>query len=158
MRMAGRIQSGIKRLGATSGFVSFSRAVMPKFDPIVRKLTRDRWNVARWVLPTLMLVHTGRKTGQTIHTPLTFVREGNAFGVAATNWARAPHPAWSSNLIANPDVSVVRKGKTIPVRARLLSADEKAQLWTKFVDLWPAYASYAERIPREVRVFLLEPR
>ena len=156
--MAGRIQGLVKRAGASGFFFRVMRAAMPPFDKVVRKVSGDRWNVARGVLPTLMLVHTGRTSGREIRTPLTFVRDGDAFGVAATNWGRAPHPQWSSNLLAHPDAVVERKGRTIRVRARQLDAHEKQALWQKFVDLWPAYGTYGTRIPREVRVFLLEPR
>ena len=156
--MAQRIRRAAGRLGATRGFFEVMRVALPALDRVVQKVTGGRWNVARGVLPTLTLIHTGRKTGRSIRTPLTYVRSGAAYGVAATNWGREPHPSWSANLIAHPDITVEIGGKTIPVRAKLLDSTEKNRLWSSFVDLWPAYAKYADRIPREVRVFLLEPR
>ena len=71
---------------------------------------------------------------------------------------RLEHPAWTANLMANPDAEVSFKGKSTPVRAHLLTTDEKAQVWPRLVQFWPNYDVYVERSGRDLRVFRLDPR
>ena len=44
------------------------------------------------------------------------------------------------------------------MRAHLLSAQEKAELWPRLVKFWPNYDTYTERSGRDLRVFRLDPR
>jgi deazaflavin-dependent oxidoreductase (nitroreductase family) len=125
---------------------------------MISRVTRGRRTFAGTVLPTLVLVHTGRKSGREIRTPLSFIRIDRGFGLAATNWGQSRHPAWSANLIANPEASVEVGGELIGVRARRASAEEKARLWPRFVEMWPAYDTYVTRSGRDIRVFVLERR
>jgi deazaflavin-dependent oxidoreductase (nitroreductase family) len=92
-------------------------------------------------------------------TPLSYVTLENGYALAGSNWGGENHPAWSYNLIEHPDIEVVAGHQTIPVRARLVSDDEKAQLWPRFVAMWPAYDTYKTRAShRNIRVFVLERR
>jgi hypothetical protein len=43
-----------------------------------------------------------------------------------------------------------------PVRASLLDGPERARVWPRVLDAWPAYATYEDRSGRELRVFRLE--
>lgn len=114
--------------------------------------------VADSVLPTLILVHRGRKSGREHRTPLSYIRIGDAFGLAGSNFGQPHHPAWSANLIAHPDAAVELDRKHIRVRARCVSDEEKEALWPRFVAIWPAYNTYRARTDRNIRVFVLEPR
>ena len=58
----------------------------------------------------------------------------------------------------NPDARVVVEGRTTDVRARRVGAEEKAELWKKLVEMWPAYDTYEARSGRDIRVFVLERR
>jgi deazaflavin-dependent oxidoreductase (nitroreductase family) len=77
--------------------------------------------------------------------------------VAGSNWGQADHPAWSANLLACPDVTVRVDGERVAVRARLVSGEERQELWPLLVETWPAFETYAARASdREIRVFVLE--
>lgn len=154
----GLYQRAVKRFGHTKLFAAVFKRVMPPADLLVHRLTGGRRVFADSVLPTLVLVHRGRRSGRQIRTPLSYIRIGESFGLDGSNFGQPNHPAWSGNLLANPDASVEVGGESIPVRARRVSDEEKEALWPRFVEMWPAYNTYRTRTDRNIRVFLLEPR
>jgi deazaflavin-dependent oxidoreductase (nitroreductase family) len=79
--------------------------------------------------------------------------------VIGSNWGQPNHPAWSGNLIANPDATIVVEGATIPVGAELASGEERDRLRRLLIDVWPAYETYEQRAAgRELRIFRLTRR
>jgi deazaflavin-dependent oxidoreductase (nitroreductase family) len=152
----GIYQSVGKRIGKTRAFAEFSKRVLPPIDRVLSRVTNGK-TIAGTILPTFIVVHRGAKSGKEYRTPLSYIRVGNDFGLAGSNFGQAHHPAWSGNLIANPDAFVELDGQKVPVRARLCEADEKARLWPRFVEIWPAYETYDARSgDRNIRVFVLE--
>ena len=109
------------------------------------------------IVPSIVLVSTGARSGQRRETPLATVPDGDWFYVVGSNFARAPHPAWSYNLLAHPEATVVFRGRRIPVTARLLDAEEKAEIWPRLTAVWPTYDTYEDRTARDLRVFELRP-
>jgi deazaflavin-dependent oxidoreductase (nitroreductase family) len=154
----GQYKNVVKRLGHSQAFASVAKRIAPPIDRTLYRLTRGRRVFADGVIPTFILVHTGARSGRTYRTPLTYVRIGDGFALAATNFGQAHHPGWSKNLMAHPDVTVELGGREISVRARRVDGPEKAELWPRFVDIWPAYDTYLARSGRNIRVFVLEPR
>ncbi len=148
----------MRRAGHQPWFARMGSRVAPPVDRFVHRLSGGRWHVADLALPTLVLIHRGRRSGRMYHTPLAFIESGDGFALAATNWGQQHHPAWSTNLLADPDVAVEIHGETIPVRARPVDAAEKASLWPRFLRIWPAYDTYVERSGRDIRVFVLDRR
>jgi len=108
--------------------------------------------------PLLLLTTTGARTGQPRTVPLIYAEHPAGYVVTASNWGQPHHPAWSGNLLANPDATVYVAGRNIPVRARLVEGTERRALWSLVTAIWPAYDTYATRSGRDIRVFLLEPR
>jgi len=104
------------------------------------------------------LTTTGRRTGRERTNPLLYAVDGDAFIVVGSNWGQQQHPAWSSNLLADPDAVVTLGGQRIPVRATRVEGTERERLWELMRSLWPAYAQYEERSGRHIRVFRLERR
>lgn len=155
----GAYQSLVKRLGHTRVFRAAFKRTLPTIDRALSKATGGRKTFGSLVVPTFILVHTGRKSGKTFRTPLAYVRYRDGFALAASNWGQTTHPLWSANLIANGDVAVVVDGADIPVRARLATSEERSELWPMFIELWPAYRTYIKRAGgREIRLFVLERR
>lgn len=147
----------MKRFGHTRLARLLFRPTVPVVDRILSKITGGRFTFSGTVVPALILEHRGRRSSRLYNTPLAYVPLGDAFVVAGSNWGRADHPAWSANLLANPDATVVSGGGSIPVRARLAYPEERQQLWPRLVEAWPAFTTYAVRAPdREIRVFVLE--
>ena len=147
----------MKRFGHTRAARVLFRRTVPGLDRIASKVSGGRFTLSGIVVPALILEHRGRRSSRLYNTPLAYVPLGDAFVVAASNWGRADHPAWSANLLANPDATVVSAGGSIPVRARLASPEERQQLWPRLVEAWPAFDTYAVRATdRQIRVFVLE--
>lgn len=129
-------------------------------DRKVQQKTNGRVALMRWGFQPMLLTTTGRRTGQPRVQPLIYASVDGAFVVAATNFGQAHHPAWSGNLITEPNATVALRGKPeIPVRARLIEqqGEERERLWAAMVRQWPAYDTYAGRAGREIRLFLLTP-
>ena len=154
----GRYQDTVKRLGHTRGFAQVMKHIAPTIDRVMSRLTGGKRTLADSVLPTLVLVHTGRKSGRSFRTPLSYLRMGDRFVLTASNWGQPHHPSWSENLLADPNAQLVVDGKTIDVRARRVGAEEKAELWPKLTAMWPAYDTYETRSGRDIRVFVFERR
>jgi deazaflavin-dependent oxidoreductase (nitroreductase family) len=132
----------------------------------VFKLTNGRigskWRVGagfKKPAPTLLLEHTGRTSGRLFTTPLLYLADGANLVVVASQGGLPKNPQWFANLQANPDTRVHLRGERgRPVRARVASAAEKADLWPRLVDMYADYDTYQAWTDREIPVVILEPR
>ena len=132
--------------------------VVPQFHRMINRLTRGRTLLDSSAQPMLMLFSIGAKTGHTRETPLGAVPlEEGRFLVVGSNFARQDHPAWTANLLANPDAEIAFRGQRTPVRARLLSGAEREARWQTAVDWYPLWTRYDAITERELRLFELEP-
>lgn len=147
----------LQRVGRTRAAAIASKRIVPALDGWVSRATGGRWRPSEVLFPTLVLEHVGRRTGRRFRTPLAYVRDGEAFVLAATNFGQAHHPAWSHNLRAATQASVVVKGERIRVSVRQADPETKARVWPRLLEIWPGFADYDARSGRDVRVFLLEP-
>lgn len=147
----------VRWLGHRTWFVRAVK-VLPPADRMVARLTRGRV-VALGLAPSLLLTTTGRRSGQARAAPLVYATDGDGYVVIGSNWGGASHPGWALNLLADPDAVVLRRGRSVPVRARRLTGQERERAWRLAVRVWPAYDTYARRAAgREIMVFRLEPR
>jgi F420H(2)-dependent quinone reductase len=108
--------------------------------------------------PVLLLVTTGRKTGEPRTTPLIYLEDGETLAVVASKGGSAHHPLWYLNLSANPDVEVEIGAETRRMCARDATAEERARLWPRLTAIYPPYDSYQARTRRDIPVVLLTPR
>ncbi|WP_433293584.1 nitroreductase/quinone reductase family protein [Actinoplanes sp. CA-030573] len=109
--------------------------------------------------PMLVLTTVGRKTGATRESALRWVAgaDGGWIVVASANGSIS-NPAWYYNLAAQPDVTITVGGRTVPVTARQLHGDERADGWRRMVEAAPRFAGYAKKTDRELPVILLTER
>jgi deazaflavin-dependent oxidoreductase (nitroreductase family) len=108
-------------------------------------------------LPELLLTTTGRKSGQPRMSALSYLRDGERLLVLGSNFGQRHHPAWSANLLAEPEAVVAINGVEIPVTATLLTGAEREAGLQRFL-AYPMYQSYRTRTDRELRLFALTPR
>ena len=132
-----------------NGLMDFHRGVF--------RLSGGRAFGGMFGMPVLELTTVGAKSGKTrsvmLTTPVSY--QGNPVIVASKGGD--PHsPAWFHNLVANPDVTVTLKGATAPMRARVATAEERAELWPKVVDSYKGYGGYQEKTSREIPLVILE--
>ncbi|AEB43496.1 nitroreductase family deazaflavin-dependent oxidoreductase [Micromonospora maris] len=145
-----------RRLGRHRWFGAAMRLLVPA-DRLVGRLTRGRV-VALGLVPSLIITTTGRRSGKPRSNPLLYVPDGTSYVVIGSNWGQTHQPAWSLNLLANPEAEVDVGGRRIPVRAELATGPERDRLWQLLLDEWPAYQAYVERSGgRQIRIFRLTP-
>ena len=107
--------------------------------------------------PVLLLVATGRKSGERRTTPLLYLRDGDRYVIVASNGGAPKHPVWWLNLEAHPEAAVEVGGRKTRVLASEAQGEEKARLWKRLVEMYPSYESYQKRTDREIPVILLDP-
>jgi deazaflavin-dependent oxidoreductase (nitroreductase family) len=109
-------------------------------------------------MPALELVTIGRKTGQKRSTMLTApLQEDGRIIIVASKGGYDHDPAWFLNLSENPDVEVLMEGKSRPMKARVTTGDERADLWARLTAAHKNYAGYQTKTTREIPVVVLEP-
>ncbi|WP_306334350.1 nitroreductase family deazaflavin-dependent oxidoreductase [Streptomyces sp. KL118A] len=150
----------VQKVSSTRAFAKVAPHFIPAMDRTVHRLTRGKVLLSAQMLPGVILTARGAKSGVPRRTPLACMPEegGESWVLVGSNFGRPGHPAWTANLIAGPDAEVNWRGADIPVRARLLSGDERAEVWAAALKFWPPYAAYQARVEREIRLFRLERR
>jgi deazaflavin-dependent oxidoreductase (nitroreductase family) len=117
----------------------------------LRPVTEKTWGMMR--------LHTiGRKSGQPRAAILGYYEDGPNFVTMAMNGWGAPEPAWWLNLQANPETTLDLHDRTLRVRGRAATPEERPRLW----ELWRRYDGdaldgWAARRPQETAVVILEP-
>jgi F420H(2)-dependent quinone reductase len=124
---------------------------------IVYRLTRGRlWGDYRGA-PVLLLHHRGRKSGKERVSPLLCLADGDDLVVVGSKGGSHKHPAWFLNLREMPETTVEVGAEKRRVRVRVASAEERAKLWPRVVELYSDYADYQARTEREIPLIVLSP-
>jgi deazaflavin-dependent oxidoreductase (nitroreductase family) len=149
----------IERVGGSKWFLRLAPKFVPQMDNFVYKLTRGRVLPTSLYMPMIRITSIGRRSGEPRTVVVaTIPHEGN-FIVVGSNYGQEHHPAWSHNLIANPEATAEYRGKVFPVTAHRASPEEKAELWPTIVGQWPNFDRYSEHSGgRDLRVFVLQPQ
>ncbi|MHC0433636.1 nitroreductase family deazaflavin-dependent oxidoreductase [Streptomyces sp. O3] len=150
----------VRWVSSTRVFAKVAPHCVPAMDRLVHRLTRGRVLPSARMLPGVVLTARGARSGLPRRTPLACVPEeaSGTWVLVGSNFGRPGHPAWTANLLAHPEAEVSWRGTDIPVRARLLTGDERAAAWAAVLEFWPPYATYQARVSREIRLFRLERR
>jgi deazaflavin-dependent oxidoreductase (nitroreductase family) len=146
-----------RKYGSRPWFVGIARRLVP-VDRFLGRLTRGRFvGLGMREIPSFMITTTGRRSGLPRSNPLVYASDGDDFVVIGSNWGQRHHPAWSGNLLANPEATITLNGVDIAVRARLVAGEERARLEAKLRGIYPGYADYERTAGgRHLRIFRLE--
>ena len=110
------------------------------------------------ILPTLLLITTGRKSGQTRMLPLIYGKAGDAYVIVASKGGAPSHPAWYLNLEDQPVCQIQVGRERFDVKARTSSGDEREKLWPLMTEIYSPYDDYqAISAGRQIPVVVLEP-
>lgn len=130
-----------------------------KLNVPVYRLTGGRLMGRVGTAPVLLLTSIGRKSGQPRTAPVLYMPDGDRFVVINTNAGNKRPPAWSFNLLANPAAEIQVGRRRIPITARVAEGEERARLWQRMnTDWYEGFDTYAEKLDRDIHVFVLEPR
>jgi deazaflavin-dependent oxidoreductase (nitroreductase family) len=131
---------------------------MPPLEKGIAVLTRGRVQLSGLIVPSLVLHTIGAKSGLERDSTLMYCPDGDSMLVTGSNFAREGHPAWTTNLLVNPDAAASVHGRRIAVRASLVPDDERDAVWRTIERQWPDYREYERQSGRTLRIFRLTPR
>jgi deazaflavin-dependent oxidoreductase (nitroreductase family) len=98
----------------------------------------------------------GARSHERRTTPLVAFPHGDGWVVVAAA-GRDHHPGWYHNMVAYPDVTVERDGRTRSMVAREALGLEREAIWRGIVEEEHSYASFQEKTERVIPVMILEP-
>ena len=107
---------------------------------------------------TLLLLHSiGARSGAERVNPLMYLPVDGGYAVFATNSGYANHPGWYYNLRAVPSATIEVGKAMIAVTARETEGDERGVIWSRQIEVAPAFADLQANTPRVIPVVMLEP-
>ncbi|MFE3657803.1 nitroreductase family deazaflavin-dependent oxidoreductase [Streptomyces sp. NPDC059165] len=150
----------VQKVSSTCTFAKVAPYVVPAVDRAVHRLTGGRVLLSARMLPGVVLISRGARSGLPRRTPLACMAEERTgtWILVGSNFGRPGHPAWTGNLLKHPEAEISWRGSDVPVRARLLGGTERQAAWQAVLTFWPPYAAYQARVDREIRLFRLERR
>ena len=107
--------------------------------------------------PVLLLTTTGRKSGRRRTAPVVYLADGESYAVIGSNAGHSRTPAWSLNLKSTPEAEVEVGRRRVPVRARVVEGEERADLWRRHNEQYSGFDEYEARTDRDIALFVLEP-
>jgi len=123
----------------------------------VYKATGGKWMGKMGKSDICVVRMRGARSGKWRDVPLMYVPNGAGVILVASLGGAPKNPVWYHNLIAHPDIEVIVRDKTLQLRARLATAQEKAEAWPRCVAAYPPYADYQKRTARDIPVFICDP-
>ena len=129
-----------------------------KIDPYLMRATGGRVK-STISAPTVLLTHTGAKSGKKRTTPLAYFTNGDDVILIASRGGSRNHPAWYHNVTANPEVELWTRGGGGRYRAEEAERNERQRLWDLATGFYPGFASYQERAgERRIPVIVCAPQ
>ena len=98
--------------------------------------------------PLMIITTTGAKSGEPREAICTYSRDGDAYVVVGSKGGAPADPAWFTNLVANPVVTVEVDGEKFQARAVLATGADRDVLWERHVAERPEFAEYPSKTER----------
>jgi deazaflavin-dependent oxidoreductase (nitroreductase family) len=106
--------------------------------------------------PLLLLTTIGAKSGRAITKPLAYTKDGDRI-VLIASFAGAPkNPAWFTNLVANPTVTVELGAERFQAKAVITSGEERQRLYDNQARQMAVFTEYQKKTTRQIPVVVLE--
>jgi deazaflavin-dependent oxidoreductase (nitroreductase family) len=102
-------------------------AALMRVDRGMFRLSRGRTTFSALAsgLPIVMLTTTGARTGELRTLPVLALPVDDHLILIASNYGRPSNPGWYYNLRAQPYVTIIWRGSSVPMHARELTGDER---------------------------------
>ncbi len=124
-------------------------------EGVIEEFRANGGKVKGWA-PLILLTTTGAKTGQRRIIPLMYVSDGDRVLAIASKGGSPKHPLWYHNLLAHPEVTVEVGSEKFDATARVLTGEERERAFARAAEVFPPYAGYQKKTPREIPVIALE--
>ncbi len=146
-----------KDIGAqpTERQLSFMR-VITAFNVFIYRISGGRWMGSVGGMDVCTVTMTGAKTGKVRRIAMMYVPWQEGVLLVGSQGGADRNPGWTYNLKKNPEITVQFKDKTLSLKARLASAEEKAEVWPTCLKYYPLYEDYQQRTSRDIPVFICE--
>jgi len=152
------VRAAVAPISRTGPFRWFARTCLPPVERWLSRVSRGRFQLTGFIVPSLVLHTIGAKSGEPRDAPLMYTADGRGRAiVAGTNWAGARHPAWTTNLLAHPDAEITVRGRRMPVHASLIPDEDRDAAWALMEAQLPDYREYERDSGRKARIFVLQP-
>ena len=158
---ASRFHRAVRTFGGTAVGSKLLAPVANRLDNAVLRVTGGRRTAFELLtgLRPMQLTTTGAKSGQLRRANVLGLPHPDGFGLLASNFGRARHPAWFVNLLAHPQATIQVRGDVRHVTARLATAEEREELWSEGLALAPGWRNYVDRTQgREIQAVVLTLR
>ncbi len=106
--------------------------------------------------PVMVLTTTGAKSGEPRTVVVSFSRDGDDYVVVGSKSGEPEDPAWFTNLVANPVVTVESDGQTFQARATVAEGADRDALWDRHVAEHPQFAGYPAKTDRIIPIARLK--
>jgi deazaflavin-dependent oxidoreductase (nitroreductase family) len=120
---------------------------------------RFGWSaLARMMGVDVLLLRTrGRKTGQRREAMVACIERDGHLLVGGGNWGWDRNPGWYHNVLADPDVEVVRRRQTRRMRAQPLDGAELERAQAALAEAYPHSQVYVNRRTRPIPAVRFDP-
>jgi F420H(2)-dependent quinone reductase len=136
-----------------NGWIKFFTAI----NTFVFQKTNGRLGNQMGKQAVLLLQTTGRKSGKTYTTPLSYFRDGSTYLVVASNWGQEDHPNWFYNLQNQAHTTIQVGATSIPVDAHSAEGEEYNRLWNLVTRQNSLYLKYQQGTARKIPIVVLTP-
>jgi F420H(2)-dependent quinone reductase len=145
-------------------YAKFSNTVGARGLRLIGKLNAPAYRLSRGRIggkvgdaPVLLLITTGRKSGEQRTAPVVYLQRGEAMVLIDTNAGNEKLPGWSHNLKADPRAEVQIGGDKTAVTARVAEGAEREELWRACNEQYGGFDEYITWMKRTPSVWVLEP-
>jgi deazaflavin-dependent oxidoreductase (nitroreductase family) len=105
--------------------------------------------------PVLLLTTRGRRTGKRRTTPLLYLESGDDLVVMAANAGNRRHPAWWTNLVAEPRATVQIGTQRAAVVASEINGPAREEIWRRYARMYAAVDVYQRATSRRIPLIAL---
>ena len=129
-----------------------------KIDPYLMRASGGRLKTTINA-PTVLLTHTGAKSGKKRTTPLAYFTDGDKVILIASRGGHREHPAWYHNVDRQSRGRALDQGRRRPLPGRGGEGNERERLWALATEFYPGFARYQERAgDRRIPVVVCTPQ
>ena len=126
-------------------------------ETVIGEFRANAGRMKRRKNPILLLTTTGARTGQPRVVPLNYTEDGEQLVVIASSGGASDHPAWYTNILANPEVTIEIGGEAFRARATPAEEPERTRLFDRQAEQMPFFDGYRRRVKaREIPVVVFD--